>query len=57
MFTCTHVTLQGKEVIALDADDHLAPSVLMRFDVSELRLPWVHVDRLPSRNLLLLCAA
>ncbi len=56
MLICTHLTQQGKEVIALDADDHLAPC-LIRFDLSEQRLPWVLMDRLPTRNLLCLCAA
>ncbi len=53
----THLMQQGKEVIALDADDHLARPISIRFDYSELRLSRVLVDRLPTRNLLCLCAA
>ncbi len=56
MFVRTDLVQHAKEVIALDADDHLAPC-LIRFDFSEQRLPWVLVDRLPTRNLLCLCAA
>jgi len=34
----------GKEVIALDADDHLLRPVLIRFKFSELRLFHMQVD-------------
>jgi hypothetical protein len=34
----------GKEVIALDADDHLLRPVLIRFNFSELRLFQMQVD-------------
>ena len=54
---CTHLIQHGKEVIALDADDHLARPILIQFVFSELRLSRVQVDRLPTRNLLYLCAA
>ncbi len=53
----THLMQQGKEVIALDADDHLVRPISIRFDYSDLRLSRVLVDRLPTRNLLCLCAA
>ncbi len=52
-----HFMQQGKEVIALDADDHLVRPISIRVDYSDLRLSRVLVDRLPTRNLLCLCAA
>ncbi len=54
---CTHLVQTGKEVIALDADDHLARPISIRFDYSNVRLTQVLADRLPTRNLLCLCAA
>ena len=48
---------QGKEVIALDADDHLVRPVSIHSDYSDTRLSRVLVDRLPTRNLLCSCAA
>jgi hypothetical protein len=48
---------QGKEVIALDADDHLARPILILLPFSEKQQTRVQMDRLPTRNLLFLCAA
>jgi hypothetical protein len=48
---------QGKEVIALDADDHLARPTLIPFKFSEMQLCRSLVDLVPTRNLLCLCAA
>ncbi len=53
----TYLVQHGKEVIALDADDHLARPMLIRSEFSEMRLSQVQVDRLPTRNLLVHCAA
>jgi hypothetical protein len=49
----------GKEVIALDADDHLARPTIYHLDFSELRLVPLQVDRLGVRPCLrvALCAA
>lgn len=56
MNTC--LTHEEKEVIALDADDHLMRPVLFLFDFSDLRLFQVRVDRLKMRGRLpALCAA
>ncbi len=52
-----HLMQQGKEVIALDADDHLVRPLSIRSDCSDSRLSRVLVDRLPTRNLLCTCAA
>ncbi len=41
----------GKEVIALDADDHLLRPVLIRFNFSELRLFLMQVDCVRVRRL------
>jgi hypothetical protein len=46
-----------KEVIALDADDHLLRPILIRLTVSELRLLQVQVDCARKRRLLVFCAA
>ena len=53
----TYLVQHGKEVIALDADDHLARPILIRFMFSETRHSQVQVDRLPTRNPLIHCAA
>ena len=53
----TYFVQHGKEVIALDADDHLARPILIRFVFFEMGLSHVQVDRLPTRNLLVRCAA
>ena len=53
---CSHLMQQGKEVIALDADDHLARPIMIHVVFSEMRLSRVQVDCLPTRNLLVLCA-
>ena len=47
---------QEKEVIALDADDHLLRPILIRATVSELRLASVPVDCVRTRRLLLFFA-
>jgi len=54
---CKNLTQLGKEVIALDADDHLARPILICLKLSEVQLARVNVHRLPKRNLLCLCAA
>jgi hypothetical protein len=41
----------GKEVIALDADDHLLRPVSIRFNFSELRLFLMQVDCVRARRL------
>jgi len=46
-----------KEVIALDADDHLVRPVLIRLTTSERRLLQVQVDCVQSRRLPDMCAA
>jgi hypothetical protein len=46
-----------KEVIALDADDHLVRPVLIRLTISERRLLQVQVDCVQSRRLPDMCAA
>jgi hypothetical protein len=46
-----------KEVIALDADDHLLRPLLIRLIVSELRLSQVRVDRVRMRRLPGFCTA
>ena len=43
-------TLQTKEVIALDADDHLVRPTLIRFNVSELRMFQTQVDGFNARH-------
>jgi hypothetical protein len=43
----------GKEVIALDADDHLGRPMLIRVNVSELRLFPLRVVCVQTRRLLL----
>lgn len=48
---------QEKEVIALDADDHLLRPILIRSIVSELRLTPAPVDCVQPRRLLLFFAA
>ena len=53
----TYLVQYGKEVIALDADDHLARPILIRFEFSELRLSQVQVDRLPMHSFVYHCAA
>ncbi len=43
-----HSTLYTKEVIALDADDHLVRPTLIYLSVSEVRLPQMRVDLVPA---------
>lgn len=38
-----------KEVMAVDADDHLWRPLLIRFNVSEMRLSQLQVDCVPAR--------
>jgi hypothetical protein len=40
-----------KEVIALDADDHLLRPLMIRLTISELQLMHVRVDRVRTRRL------
>ena len=46
-----------KEVSALDADDHLLRPILIRFNISGLRLSQVRVDRFRLRSHLDICSA
>ena len=51
-------TLQShKEVIALDADDHLLRPASIHPSVSEMRLFQMRADRVPTRSLRIACAA
>ncbi len=52
----THYMQMKKEVMALDADDHLPRPISILLDYSDMRLSQVQVDRFQSRNLLCLCA-
>ena len=45
-----------KEVIALDADDHLQRPMTIQSSVSEERLFQMQADRIPMRSLLAACA-
>jgi hypothetical protein len=47
----------SKEVIALDADDHLLRPTSILLYVSDMRLSLVKVDRFQTRSLLISCAA
>ena len=38
-----------KEVMAVDADDHLSRPFIFRFQFSEMRMPQVQVNCLPAR--------
>lgn len=59
----THSEQSGKEVIALDADDHLSRSMYVHFGFSDLRLLRIkpvlqmQVDRVPVRDDLLVIRA
>ena len=46
-----HLVQTLKEVIALDADDHLLRPTLILSDLSEMRQLPVKVDRVPARRL------
>jgi hypothetical protein len=46
-----------KEVMALDADDHLLRPILIRLIISEMRLFPVQVDCVRARRLLMFRAA
>ena len=46
----SHIT-QSKEVIALDADDHLLRPTLNYLIISEVRLFQLEVNRVPTRHL------
>lgn len=46
----TSHTIQSKEVIALDADDHLLRPMFIPLTVSEMRLFQVQVNRVPARD-------
>ena len=48
---CTNLMQVSKEVIALDADDHLPRPTLILSDLSEMRQFQVKVDRVPAFSL------
>ena len=47
----SHLMQTLKEVIALDADDHLLRPTLILSDLSEMRQPPAKVDRVPAHGL------
>jgi hypothetical protein len=47
----TNLMQMAKEVIALDADDHLLRPTLILSDLSEMRQLQVKVDRVPALSL------
>ena len=38
-----------KEVMAVDADDHLCRPLMFRFNFSEMRMPHMQVNCIPTR--------